>query len=421
MLAHKYRPAQFSEVVGQEILTKTLLRCLQDQRIPHALLFHGTRGVGKTTVARIVAKALNCLEKTSVEPCGVCSTCLEITEGRFLDVMEIDAASHTSVEAMREVIEASRYKAVLGQFKVYIIDEVHMLSKSAFNALLKTLEEPPPNVVFILATTELRRVPDTVLSRCMRFDLKRIEGPVLQTHLETVAQCEGVSLEPVAARLLVQAADGSMRDGISLLDQAIALNGTTITASHVRAMLGLINRKALITLLGSLLNGRVEPLDALFTDGADAVALLEGLMEVVYHISCLKTMPQVAKKLLWDAEELSAAQTLCAEVTLPSLMQTWQVLSHGQQEVARSTMPNQALEMILMRLAYLSPLPSAHALLAAIQNPQMETIQKPQPAPVPPEPQQPAAPERSADLENPTARAILKAFPGAKPTFFYSS
>lgn len=417
MLTHKYRPSRLSEVVGQEILVKTLLRSLEEKKIPHALLFHGMRGVGKTTVARIVAKALNCVEETSIEPCGLCSSCQAITEGRFLDVMELDAASHTSVEDVREIIEAARYKAVLGRFKVYIIDEVHMLSKSAFNALLKTLEEPPPNVVFILATTELRRVPETVISRCMRFDLKRIAGSALQSHLITIANREDIILAPAAAQLLAQAADGSLRDALSLLDQAIALNGSEITSSHIQKMLGVVNRISLIAILQSFLSGIVTSLDDSFPDGVDAYAFLEGLLDTVYNLICLKTMPEFPKKLLWEADEITAACALCAQVTLPTLIQTWQVLSQGQGELTKSTHPHQALDMILVRLAYLSPLPSAHDLLKAVQENQPSVKQEC------PTPKQPTPPKnllqdhQQINLEHPIVQEVLKAFPGATPNF----
>jgi DNA polymerase-3 subunit gamma/tau len=374
VLARQYRPTRLSDLVGQEIMVKTLLQALRDKRLPHALLLHGTRGVGKTTTARILAKILNCLQSDpgSQEPCGVCDACIAIADGRFLDVVEMDAASHTSVDDIREVIESSRYKAVVGRSKVYIIDEVHMLSKSAFNALLKTLEEPPPHVTFIFATTELRRVPETILSRCMRFDLKRMEVPALVSYLQIIAGRETITLEEPAAQLLAQAADGSMRDALSLLDQAIALAEGPITAETVRSMLGLANRQALLGLVQDILSGSISPalttLGELFQHGTDPIFVTEGLLELVYHLTCLKTTPQSAQKLLWQPQEFAQAQAICKTIELPVLMQAWQVLSRGYEEVSRSILPNQALEMLLVRLAYLSPLPSAHDLLAVLQG-----------------------------------------------------
>lgn len=374
VLARHYRPTRLGDLVGQEIMVKTLLQALRDQRLPHAILLHGTRGVGKTTTARILAKILNCLQGDPAiqEPCGACEACAAIADGRFLDVIEMDAASHTSVDDIREVIESSRYKAVAGRAKVYIIDEVHMLSKSAFNALLKTLEEPPPNVTFIFATTELRRVPETILSRCMRFDLKRMEVPALVSYLQAIAGRETVIVEEAAAQLLAQAADGSMRDALSLLDQAIALAEGPITAETVRSMLGLANRQALLDVIHNVLGGAIAPafttLHELFLQGADPIFITEGLLELVYHLSCLKTVPQSAPKLIWNEQELASAHIICKEIELPLLMQAWQVLSKGYEEVSRSILPNQALEMLLMRLAYLSPLPSAHDLLSVLQG-----------------------------------------------------
>jgi len=388
VLARHYRPTRLGDLVGQEIMVKTLLQALQDQRLPHAILLHGTRGVGKTTTARILAKILNCLHNDSAtqEPCGACEACVAIADGRFLDVIEMDAASHTSVDDIREVIESSRYKAVAGRGKVYIIDEVHMLSKSAFNALLKTLEEPPPNVTFIFATTELRRVPETILSRCMRFDLKRMEVPTLVSYLHVIAEREKVTLEEAAAYLLAQAADGSMRDALSLLDQAIALAQGPITAETVRSMLGLANRQALLNIIQEVLGGSIAPaltiLQELFQQGADPIFITEGLLELVYHLSCLKTVPQSVQRLIWNEQELTSAHQICKEIELPMVMQAWQVLSKGYEEVSRSILPNQALEMLLMRLTYLSSLPSAHDLLTILQetkktSPPKATLEKP--------------------------------------------
>lgn len=264
VLARRYRPTRLDDLVGQELLQKTLTEAINQNHLPHAILLHGIRGVGKTTTARIIARALNCVGadgngSITPNPCGVCASCKDIQDDRHLDVIEMDAASRTGVDDIREVIESARYKAVKGRFKIFIIDEVHMLSKSAFNALLKTLEEPPAHVKFIFATTEIRKIPDTILSRCMRFDLKRIEPAVILAHLAALCAQEGITASNEALGLIARAGDGSMRDALSLLDQAIALslsnNGDGITEERVREMLGATARDHIFSLLMALFKG----------------------------------------------------------------------------------------------------------------------------------------------------------------------
>jgi DNA polymerase-3 subunit gamma/tau len=377
VLARQYRPQKLSELVGQDMLVKTLAQGIERNRLPHAFLLHGIRGVGKTTTARILAKALNCLGENgqggpTPDPCGVCDSCKAISEDRHMDVLEMDAASRTGVDDVREVIEAARYKAVSGRYKIYIIDEVHMLSKSAFNALLKTLEEPPPHVKFIFATTEIRKVPETVLSRCMRFDLKRIDSKALFDHFNAIVAKEGLVIEEEALSLIVRAADGSARDGLSLLDQAIALSEEAVTAATVRDMLGLIDRGLVFTLLNALLQGQVGEALAqvrdLYSRGGDPVVLMEDLLDLVYCLTCLKTAPQLQQDVAWPESDRRQGAEMIKSLTLPALMRVWQVLHKGYEEVSRSPLPSQAAEMVLVRVGYLSDLPQADDLLAALQG-----------------------------------------------------
>lgn len=376
VLARKYRPQTLSELVGQDVLVQTLTQAIKTQKIPHAFVLHGIRGVGKTTTARIIAKALNCTGLDSNDPtpnpCGVCSSCVAITEDRHLDILEMDAASRTGVDDIREVIEAARYKAVNAKYKIYIIDEVHMLSKSAFNALLKTLEEPPPHVKFIFATTELKKIPDTVLSRCMKLDLSRIASDVLFAHFKKIATTEAVTIEDEALALIVRAADGSARDGLSLLDQAIALSGAHITAESVRNMLGLVDRGRLFTLLDTLFKGDIatalEEVRALHLLGGDSTIILQELLDLVYWITCLKVTPQLKNDQTWPLTDRTQGQTIADQLSLGALSKAWQVLSKGYEEVTRSPLPVQATEMVLIRLAYLSEFPSAVDLANLVQN-----------------------------------------------------
>jgi len=377
VLARQYRPQKLSELVGQDLLVKTLAQGIERNRLPHAFLLHGIRGVGKTTTARILAKALNCVGSDgkggpTPDPCGVCASCVAILEDRHLDVLEMDAASRTGVDDVREVIEAARYKAVNGRYKVYIIDEVHMLSKSAFNALLKTLEEPPPHVKFIFATTEIRKVPETVLSRCMRFDLNRIAPQTLLDYFTTIIRKESLAIEEEALSLIVRAADGSVRDGLSLLDQAIALSQGSIAAETVRDMLGLVDRGLIFALLTSLLKGQVGDALTRFRDlcqrGGDPVVVMEDLLDLVYWLTCLKTAPHLQQDVTWPESDRRQGAEIVKNLSLPALMRVWQVLHKGYEEVSRSPLPSQAAEMVLVRVGYLSDLPQADDLLSAVHG-----------------------------------------------------
>ncbi|CAO4842709.1 MAG: hypothetical protein CNLJKLNK_00608 [Holosporales bacterium] len=368
VLARKYRPQTLSDLKGQEILATTLKKAIEDNRVPHAFLFNGIRGVGKTTTARILAKALNCSGpdgkgNITCEPCGVCSSCVAVQEDRHMDVIEMDAASHTSVDDIREVIEACRYKAVQGRFKVFIIDEVHMLSKSAFNALLKTLEEPPAHVKFIFATTELRKIPDTILSRCQRFDLKRMDQQLLVDYLGEIAQKEGFTGDDLAFSILARAADGSMRDGLSLLDQAISLTQserkTQIDHNIVRSMLGQADRGRLVDLLESLFHGNVEAglkhTRILLEAGTDPMLLMQDILDYVYAFTTFKTQKITPDLGLSNLEQERVLQ-LCQKVPVSVFLQSWQVLIKGYEELLRTPLQAQTLEMVLIRLCFVLPL-----------------------------------------------------------------
>src|SRR3982751_4362234 len=297
VLARKYRPQTFAKLIGQDAMVKTLANAIERDRIAHAFLLTGVRGVGKTSTARLIAKALNCVGpdgqgRPTIDPCNVCEPCRAISEGRHIDVIEMDAASHTGVEDIREIIDAVRYVSVSARYKIYIIDEVHMLSKNAFNALLKTLEEPPEHVKFLFATTEVNKVPVTVLSRCQRFDLRRIPAEKLAAHFAAVSATEGVEVEPAALAMIARAAEGSARDGLSILDQAIAHGAGTVTADQVRDMLGLADRGRIRRLLALVLRGdasaALADLDETHELGIDPTQLLRGLMESLHAATRVK-------------------------------------------------------------------------------------------------------------------------------------
>ncbi len=360
VLARKYRPSNFAELVGQDALVRSLSNAIESGRIAQAYMLTGVRGVGKTTTARIIARALNCTGPEgkggiTASPCGVCDTCVAIAEDRQVDVMEMDAASRTGVEDIRELIEGVRYKPVSARYKVYIIDEVHMLSKNAFNALLKTLEEPPEHVRFVFATTEIRKVPVTVLSRCQRFDLRRLDTELLASHFTAIAEREKVSAEPEAVRLIARAADGSVRDGLSLLDQAIARGADRITAEQVQEMLGLADRTAVFDLFDRLMAGAIkEALDqmqAMYRDGADPVAVLQDLLDVTYWITRIKIAPEVADAPYTPEAERTRGRDMAEKLSMPVLTRTWQLLLKGLEETQRADAQLQSAEMVLLRLA----------------------------------------------------------------------
>jgi DNA polymerase III subunit gamma/tau len=369
VLARKYRPQSFAELIGQDAMVQTLGNAIRRDRLAHAFLLTGVRGVGKTSTARLVAKALNCVgpdgqNGPTIEPCGVCEPCVAIAEGRHIDVIEMDAASHTGVDDVREIIEAVRYAAVSARYKVYIIDEVHMLSKNAFNALLKTLEEPPAHVKFLFATTEVNKVPVTVLSRCQRFDLRRIPAERLAAHFAEVAAKEGVEVEPGALALIARAAEGSARDGLSILDQAIAHGAGGVSAEQVRSMLGLSDRGAIRELLGLLLAGEPRAALAALGDqydlGVEPAAVIRGLLESVHAITRAKVGgPQDPAQ---SAEEREAYAGWAASLSNAAIHRLWQLLLKGLSEVHGAPIPLEAAEMALLRVIHAGELPDPGAL-----------------------------------------------------------
>ncbi|HEX8262760.1 MAG TPA: DNA polymerase III subunit gamma/tau [Allosphingosinicella sp.] len=375
VLARKYRPQSFAELIGQDAMVKTLGNAIERDRLAHAFLLTGVRGVGKTSTARLIAKALNCVGADgqggpTIEPCGVCEPCRAIAEGRHIDVVEMDAASHTGVDDVREIIEAVRYAAVSARYKVYIVDEVHMLSKNAFNALLKTLEEPPAHVKFLFATTEVNKVPVTVLSRCQRFDLRRIPAEKLAAHFGEVAEKEGVEVEPEALALIARAAEGSARDGLSILDQAIAHGPGGVTAEQVRTMLGLSDRGAIRRLLGVILSGDAAAALAALRDqydlGVEPSAVLRGLLESVHGITRAKVGG--ADDPAQSAEEREAYAEWGSSLSYAAVHRLWQLLLKGLAEVHGAPMPLEAAEMALLRVIHASELPDPGALLEKLAS-----------------------------------------------------
>ncbi|HSM96653.1 MAG TPA: DNA polymerase III subunit gamma/tau [Rhizomicrobium sp.] len=379
VLARKYRPQDFTGLIGQEALVRTLSNAFATGRIAHAFMLTGVRGVGKTTTARIIARALNCIgpdgkrTEPTIHPCGVCEPCVAIAESRHIDVLEMDAASRTGIDDIREIIDGVRYAPASARYKVYIIDEVHMLSKQAFNGLLKTLEEPPPHVKFIFATTEIRKVPVTVLSRCQRFDLRRIETPELVAHLKVIAGNEGVKIEDGALALVARAAEGSVRDALSLLDQAIAhQEGETITAESVRGMLGLADRGRVLDLFEKVMGGKIAEaltdLGQLYDVGADPLVVMQDLLETTHFLTRLKVAPDAEGFFDGGSSEAKRAAEMAGKLSVPSLTRAWQLLLKGLFEVRDSTHPLKAAEMALIRLAYAADLPPTDKLVRDVME-----------------------------------------------------
>jgi len=378
VLARKYRPQTFAEVIGQEAMVRTLSNAIATGRIAHAFILTGVRGVGKTTTARIIARALNCIGPDgsggpTTEPCGQCIHCTSIAEDRHVDVIEMDAASRTGVDDIRDLTEGVRYRPVSARYKIYIIDEVHMLSKNAFNALLKTLEEPPPDVIFIFATTEVHRVPVTVLSRCQRFSLRRVPIEQLAAHYRKIAEAEGVAILPAALGLIARAADGSVRDGLSLLDQAIVLAaGAEIGDAAVRDMLGIADRALVFDLFETVLQGdaagALDLMDGLHEGGADPLTVLQDLLDLVHFVTRLKLAPEAGAGDPLEEGERERAQPLAAGLAMPVLARGWQMLLKGLEEVQAAPQPAQAAAMVLVRLAYAADLPVPADLVRALSD-----------------------------------------------------
>lgn len=377
VLARKYRPKTFDELIGHGPMVKTLSNALESGRLAHAFVLTGVRGIGKTTTARIIARALNCIGadgkgEATIEPCGVCEHCRAIAEDRHVDVLEMDAASRTGVDDIRELIEGVRYRPTSARYKIYIIDEVHMLSKSAFNALLKTLEEPPEHVKFIFATTEIRKIPITVLSRCQRFDLRRVQTDELAAHYTRIAGLEKAEIEEEAVTLIARAADGSVRDGMSLLDQAISHGAGKVTTQQVRDMLGLSDRSRIFDLFDFTMKGEInealELLGAQYALGGDPAVMLQDMLDLTHWLTRVKLSPDAANDPGVSQIERERGKEIAAKLAMPQLTRAWQMLLKGLEETRIAPSPIQAAEMILIRLAYAAEMPPPGDLIKKLRQ-----------------------------------------------------
>ena len=377
VLARKYRPETFADLVGQDAMVRTLKNAFAADRIAQAFIMTGIRGTGKTTTARIIAKGMNCIGEDgqggpTTDPCGKCEHCTAIMEGRHVDVMEMDAASRTGVGDIREIIDSVQYRAASARYKIYIIDEVHMLSTSAFNALLKTLEEPPAHVKFIFATTEIRKVPVTVLSRCQRFDLRRIEPEVMIDLLRRIATAEGADIAEDALALITRAAEGSARDATSLLDQAISHGAGETTADQVRAMLGLADRGRVLDLMDMILRGdaaaALTELSAQYAEGADPLAVLRDLAEITHWVSVVKITPDAAEDPTVSPDERARGSQMAEALPMRVLTRMWQMLLKALEEVAAAPNAMMAAEMAVIRLTHVADLPTPEQLMRTLQD-----------------------------------------------------
>ena len=409
VLARKYRPLSFDDLIGQDAMVQTFANAFKSNRIHHAYILTGVRGVGKTTTARILARAFNYVDENGAHPTLDLNKegehCRAIIEGRHVDVVEMDAASNTGIDNIREIIDSVKYGPVSAPYKVYIIDEVHMLSTQAFNGLLKTLEEPPPYVKFIFATTEIRKVPVTILSRCQRFDLRRITPEVMTAYLEKLLAAEKIEAEPEALAMIVRAGEGSARDCLSLLDQAIAHGDGKVTAATVQAMLGLADRARMIDLFTQLMHGEIaQALDAtraLYDAGADPQTIIADLADITHLVTRFKVVPAAADDVSLTPDERARFPEIAPKLGMRVLTRTWQILTKGLDEVAHAGNGLQAAEMVLIRLAYAADLPTPDELIEKLSN---------QPAPAAPEAAYTPAPSRSGG-NAPSARGPLAEAP----------
>lgn len=377
VLARKYRPQNFNELLGQDALVKTITNAIKNNRLHHAYILTGIRGVGKTTTARIIAKALNCTGKdatagATINPCGICENCKAISESRHIDVLELDAASRTGVDDIREILDGVRYRPTNGRYKVYVIDEVHMLSKSAFNALLKTLEEPPSHVIFIFATTEIRKVPITILSRCQRFDLQRLTIETLIEHFKNISKQENFNTEDEALHLIAKAADGSCRDGLSLLDQAISLGAGEVKTDIVKNMIGLADRGLIFDLFENLVNGKIDNVIANLNEqhhnGANPLTIIQDLINITHLLAKIKIVPEAINDASLSENEKDFCSRIAPNIAIATLSKIWQMLIKGLGELNIAPVQIDALEMILIRIAYSANLPSPAEILDGLKK-----------------------------------------------------
>ena len=373
----KYRPRKFSDLIGQELIVQTIKNAIKLKRIANAYLLTGVRGVGKTTSARIIAMSLNCqaidVDKESFqEPCGQCENCISISESRSVDVLEMDAASRTGISDIRELIEGVQYAPISSKYKIYIIDEVHMLSTAAFNGLLKTLEEPPPHVKFIFATTEVRKIPMTILSRCQRYDLKRVEPIALSEYLNKICSYENISIDEGALKILSRAADGSVRDGLSLLDQSIAYSDGNVNEELIKEMIGLNDPTQILDLLKLIVEGKTEDslkrINELYDHGADPALLLKDLITNIHQIGMIKIGATEGIQNLLTASEFQNLKELSTNLEIQSISMIWQMFNKGLFEVQNSFSPISSLEMLIIRLIYLKESPNPQELIADLSN-----------------------------------------------------
>ena len=369
VLARRYRPRTFKDLIGQDSMVRILSNSFEMNRVAHAFLFTGVRGVGKTTAARIVSKGLNCIknEMPTISPCGECESCIAARNDRHVDIVEIDAASHTGVDDMRELTEGVRYKPSVGRYRIYIIDEVHMLSTAAFNALLKTLEEPPEHAKFIFCTTEIRKIPVTVLSRCQKFDLRRVSNIELSKHLKSIAKNEKVLIDEGSLNLIVRSSDGSVRDALSLLDQAISLSNNDIKEESVKIMLGLSDKSKVWDLFDSLMEGNslkvINNFQMLLNDGSDPILLIEELMAVCHSVTRAIAVPSLDLSQNISEFEVKRALESAKNLNIPSVTKCWQLLLKGYSEIQSTYSVKEATEMILLRITYAANLPDLKILI----------------------------------------------------------
>jgi len=403
VLARKWRPKKFTELVGQEHVVKALTNALDTGRVHHAFLFTGTRGVGKTTIARIFAKSLNCEKGESSDPCGVCNACMDIDAGRFVDLLEIDAASNTGVDDVRDLIDNAQYMPARGRTKVYLIDEVHMLSKSAFNALLKTLEEPPGHVKFLLATTDPQKLPVTVLSRCLQFNLRRLDENQIGGQISKILEAENIEAEAAALKLLARSADGSLRDGLSLLDQAIAYTGGKLTADSVNAMLGTVDNAQVGGVLDALslgdaaaLMARVEEMSVYSPDFAH---VLDDLAIALHQVQCTQLVPG------YEAEPGSVDFATLASRLSPELVQLWyQMVTNGRRDLSFAPSPRAGFEMSLLRMLAFRPVTEGETIAAPVAT---KPVVKPTPVQTVAPLMKPAAIDIPAPVQAPVMQAAV--------------
>ncbi len=419
VLARKYRSQDFESLIGQDVLVKTLTTAINTGRIAHAYIFTGIRGTGKTSTARILAKALNCLSSDGAtsKPCGKCENCIAIAAGQHIDVMEIDAASHTGVDNMREILDAALYRPTNARYKVYIIDEVHMLSTSAFNALLKTLEEPPAHVIFILATTEIRKVPVTILSRCQRFDLARVPVETLKKHFAWIAEQEKIELSDGANELLARAADGSVRDGLSLLDQAIAQTGGHVDETAVLDMLKRTDRGTVVgfmkTLLSGDVNAAINKLDEIYNNGADLTMLLNDMMEWTHWATRMYPSLRLQEAITspYTADQRETIKKINENISLNTLSRIWQVMVAAVSELQASNNQKQCFDMLIIRLMHIADMPPVSELLKQTPESQSKIIPTAKPQ---------AEPEKPKFLDIKTSEELVNALHNARELLLYS-